>query len=73
MSVLLRIIADFVARVIGEGGDALPVFDDFFRYVSSQVVPRIVPERDGRGNIVSLPKSLASILVGRKLAVILRT
>ena len=57
MSVLLRIIADFVARVIGEGGDALPVFDDFFRYVSSQVVPRIVPERDGRGNIVSLPKN----------------
>jgi len=57
MSVLLRIVGDFVGRVAGEAGNGLPVFDDFYRFVGSEVVPRIVPERDSRGEVVRLPRN----------------
>ena len=54
-SVLMKIVADFVGWAVARPDGELPVFDDFFRFVSSEVVPRIVPKRDSRGEVVSLP------------------
>lgn len=55
--ILRQMVTDFV-KAYGEAHpDALPVFDDFFRYLGEEVLPRIVPEYDDRGGIVSLPRN----------------
>lgn len=57
MSVLQKIIGDFVKRAAERPGTDPPVFDDFYRFVGKEVVPRIIPEMDDQGRIVSLPRN----------------
>ena len=56
-SVLLKVVADFIGWASEKFGEGLPVFDDFYTFLSRVVVPRIVPERDARGDIVALPRN----------------
>ena len=55
-AILYSILADFL-RWIGprlkEG--ALPVFDDFYRFLGKEIQPRIVPKYDKQGNIKAMP------------------
>ena len=53
--VLRQLVTDFIAIYSEAHPNELPVFDDFFRYLGEDVLPRIVPEYDDKGNIIKMP------------------
>ncbi|MBR4133722.1 MAG: TraG family conjugative transposon ATPase, partial [Bacteroidales bacterium] len=57
MSILMRIVADFVEWAKRWEEDVPIIFNDFFNFVSQEVAPRIVPKRNKRGAVESMPKN----------------
>ena len=57
LAILEEIIGDFVRWARKHKGAELPLFDDFYGFLVRQIAPRIVPVRNERGEVVSLPKN----------------
>lgn len=57
MSVLELIVLLFVQKMRVEKAGELPIFDDFYRFLGNDILPRIIPEYDEKGNIRQLPKN----------------
>lgn len=56
LSILERIVTDFIVKMLADGVE-IPVFDDFYRYLGEEVMPRIVPEYNKKGEVVALPSN----------------
>ena len=57
MSVLTKIVSDFVEWAIRWEQEVPIIFNDFFNFVSQEVAPRIVPKTNNRGAVTSMPKN----------------
>ena len=57
MSVLMKIVADFVAWALRWVEETPIIFNDFFNFVSKEIAPRIVPKKNNRGAVTSMPKN----------------
>lgn len=57
MSVLEKIVTEFLVKQKRERRSGLPIFDDFYRYLGEDVLPRIVPEYDEKGDVLRMPEN----------------
>lgn len=56
MAVLEEIIGDFVRWALRERKGVLPIFDDFYQFLVREIMPRILPVRNERGEVVRMPE-----------------
>ena len=57
MAILETLVRDFILWARERFTVELPVFDDFYQFVVREIVPRIVPEYDEKGNVAKMPEN----------------
>ena len=55
MAVLEQVLTLFVKKELEGSREGLPVFDDFYKFLGEEIIPRIVPKYDKKGKVTKLP------------------